>query len=224
MLRTMSLASMMVMAAGCPTNSNIRFEGDNTWEFFPFEGYRKWTYVSEDTSLPYMLVAETADESELLESGTRVYTVNFRYDCVGAADPCIEDLDADGSPDLDGTLAWSWRMSASSIGGVLIHELGGASYDPPVQLADSSMFKGDSVVTESGGTTYTSTYVEQNLCPAPYWRGSPPDECALFRLEDGGAGSTVAGEFWSIYQFNIVAFTFEGEASQWQLRDYEDEL
>jgi hypothetical protein len=217
------LAAMAV--TGCTDTTTLDFEGDDISDYFPFDGYRKWTYQSTDTTVPYYVVAETAEESELIEdSNTRIYTLNFTYQCFGIGAPCDVDDDEDGTADLTGTPAWSWRLSANTSTGTQIHQIGDVTFDPPVQVATRKMFRGDSVTSESGGTFYTSTYVGTDVCPAPYWRDSPPDECVYFQIDDGGAGSPAAGEIWSIYQFSIVGFSLGGDEHRWEMLRYEDQL
>lgn len=225
MMRNGALGCVAFGLLACAGDDDLRFEGDDMAKYFPFEGNRTWTYKADDNTTPYLLIGRSAEESELTADGnTRVYTVNFTYQCFGAAEPCLEDLDEDNVPDLTGAAAFSWSMSANSSSGVNVHAFDGTTYDPPVRLADRQMSINESVETVSGGTTYTSTYEAQGACPAPYWRGSPPEDCVQLVLDDGGAGSAIAGEFWAIFQFNIVAFTRTADGVAWQLNDYDDEL
>ena len=95
MMRTSMLIAAVAALAGCDGGTQtIQFEGDDLARYFPFEGDRTWEYKADDTTTPYLLVAQTAENSELLDAArTRVYTVDFRYKCVSNLDPCLEDLD-----------------------------------------------------------------------------------------------------------------------------------
>jgi hypothetical protein len=225
MMRYSALLVTMALAAGCTGDDSLVFEGDDMARYFPFDGDRTWTYVTEDTTVPYLLVGQSAEDSELLEDGrTRVYTVNFTYQCFGVVAPCDVDDDNDGVADVHGTQAFSWAMSANTTSGVNIHGHSDTTFVPPIQLATARMVKGEDVASETSGINFTSSYVSQGECPAPYWGDNPPGDCVKFLVDDGGVGSPMAGEFWSIYQFNIVAFTLESDGVPWQLRDYEDVL
>jgi hypothetical protein len=225
MLRSSALLFIAIAAAGCDNNQTLQFDGDDMAKYFPLTGSRTWTFKADDSTTPYLIVGQTAEESELLEDGrTRVYTVDFTYECFSAAAPCLEDLDEDDVPDLNGTTAFSWQLSANSTTGVNLHGFADRIYDPAVRLADPRMVKGETVESESGGTTFTSTFESQGLCPAPYWRNEPPEDCIHLVVEDGGAGNPIVGEIWAIYQFNIVAFTLAHDGVAWQLQDYDDEL
>lgn len=202
------LALTTVGAMGCPS-VEIDFQGDDVYKWFPFNGERIWTYQSTDTSLTYQLRGVLSEESRVLDDNrTRVYHVDFRVDCRSADDNCVED-----------ELAFSWEMSADSGKGVLFHSYGDTAYDPPVRLSGPQMVEGDTVVTESGGVTYTATYVGLVECPAIYWRNEKPT-CGEIVVDDGGAGSPLAGTYWAVTQFNVVAFKSDLTGEEWQLRDF----
>jgi hypothetical protein len=208
------LALAAVALTGCGTTT-FDFQGDELYQYFPFNGTRIWTYQSTDTSLSYLLRAELQEDNELLEdSRTRVYTVDFTTDCRSADDGCEE-----------GALAFSWKMSADSSKGTLIHAIGEDVFDPPVRLADPQMNIGETTETASGDATYTATYEDFVDCPAPYWRGAPP-RCAHLSLSDGEdtGASPITGDFWATVQFNVVAFRLDGLGQEWQLRevDFDD--
>lgn len=223
MKRTLWIAATLALM-GCENRQTLRFDGDDIWEYFPFNGDRTWTYQSTDTSIPYRLIGTTG-ESELLEDErTRVYLVEYTYDCLGSSSPCDVDEDDDGTPDIETEVQWTLRISSDSASGTRIFGYDDTTFDPPIRLASAKMDLGAELVTESGGTTFTSTYVEQVTCPAPYWGENPPEDCVHFTLDDGGAGTGLAGDYWSIYQFSLTAMQFEGEEGQWQLRDYDDQL
>ncbi len=206
MIRATLLIGLALAASACEPRTTLTFQGDDIYKNFPFNGSRVWTYQSTDTSLPYRLVATLSDESELLEDGrTRAYTVDFDIDCVSSGTDCVEER------------AFSWVMSADSSKGTLFHAYNDQVFDPPVRLSSAQMQLDATVDTESGGVAYTSTYTDRVACPAPYWRGEVPD---CVQMDLAGTGSPLAGTYWAVFQFNIVAFTLTERGETWQMVDH----
>lgn len=206
----LALATLGTMActSGQGPGVTIDFQGDDVYKWFPFNGERIWTYQSTDTSLTYQLRGVLSEDSRVVDERTRIYKVDFRIDCRSADDDCVEN-----------ELAFSWEMSADSGKGVLFHTYDDTVYDPPVRLSRAQMVEGDSITTESGGTTFTATYNGLVECPAIYWRNDKPD-CGEIVLDDGGAGTAIAGTYWAVTQFNVVAFKSALTGEEWQLRDF----
>ena len=178
-------------------------------DFFPFDGARTWEYVSTDVSVPYKLIA-TLDSAFEEVDGKKVYTVDYTYDCL---DPKGKDC-----PDAGFVRAVRWSSSAS--GGVLLHSFedisGRTNYDPPIALTSSRMIVGDVVSTETDGVSYTSTFdVIVSECPIQ-WVDTWSD-CPKLTLDDGGAGAPLAGVYYAIGGYNVVAMELTGDTGQWQL-------
>jgi hypothetical protein len=202
--------------AGCPNklNDNISFGGFTMTDFFPFDGERTWEFVSEDIELDYILVADLLEENEVLEDGfTRVYTIEYSKDCISTDNGCVE-----------GEYLRNMRWASNDTYGTFLYgyELAGedaVAFDPPLQITTPSMKREDSVTTDTGGNTWTSTFVQLEACPVQWavdW-----DECARFELDDGdgdlSTGSPVSGTFWVITGYNMVAMDWPGEAGRWEL-------
>jgi hypothetical protein len=64
--------------------------------------------------------------------------------------------------------------------------------------------------------TYTSTFdVIVSECPIQWvdtWTG-----CPKITLSDGGAEAPLAGEYYAIGGYNVVAMELTGDTGQWQL-------
>lgn len=218
------LALVPLLAGACPDPIQITSAGEDTWKFFPLDGERTWTFQSDDATLPYRLVAHKPKESELIGDTTaRAYIISFTPDCLGTDAPCDVDGDGDGVKDLEQQPLFTWRMSSDSAKGASFHAFNDTAYDPPIRLADADQSETDVVTTETGGVTYTSQIIDKLPCDVPYWRGSPPDGCKLFELDDAGAGTPFAGQYMAIVQFGIVSFQ-QGGGPTWQLKEYSDEL
>lgn len=194
--------------------------GDSIDQAWPFDELRQWTFQAEDTTVPYRLEAEQLEGFEEIDDH-KVYTIEFVYDCFNDSGVC-EDADLDGTEDIEGTVAATWRMSSSGPDGVLFHAVDDVTYDPPVALADGRMAKNDEIVTESGGVTYTAVYNGKVTCPAP---GLWPEEenrpdCFENAIDDGDADSKVGGTYWATTRFSLVAFQ-QGDGVLWQLRNFD---
>jgi len=214
----------LLTLVACYTEDPPTVDND-TWRWFPLNGERTWTYRSDDTTLPYLLVGSKEDRSEPWgDSTVRIHTITFGYDCQGVGPPCDVDEDGEPGPDLNTQVAFVWRLSADSSRGALFHGWDDTTFDPPVKIASASMFEGDEVVTDSAGVTYRSRYDDQGPCDVPYWRGSPPDDCITFAIEASGGGSPLNGTLQTIYQFGTTSFQLGGATAPWKLLDYDDAL
>lgn len=219
------LALVCVGLSACPDPITITSSGEDTWKYFPLDGDRTWTYQSDNTSLPYRLVAHKPAENEVVNDlGTRAYTISFNADCLGIDPPCDVDADGDLIPDVETTPLFVWKLSSDSSRGAQFHAFNDEIFDPAVKLASADMSDTEVVTTESGGTTFSATIISEEPCDVPYWRGQPPEGCKVFQLDDGGAGSPIAGEYMSIVQFGIVRFRQGTDGDTWSLKAYEDEL
>lgn len=209
------LFGLSLLAAGCPPITTVTFEGEDMKTYFPFGSDATSVYISEDLTLPYFLEARFLDEVTQGDSSlTQIYTFEFAKRCVATGTECI-----------DGEVVFEWRVSSDSAAGTLLHghtHGGEVSFDPVVRLTDAKMRIDDVSVSESGGATWSSTFVGFETCPAPFWRNDPPT-CAKITLDDGGAGSPMAGTFWAAPGFQIVAFDIDGESELWGLQKYETE-
>lgn len=216
--------AVSALLGGCYPETTPSVDND-TWRWFPLDGERSWIYESTNTSLPYRIVASKDNTSEAFgdSTTTRIHTITFGYECLGVSAPCDVDADEDDVPDLETETAMVWKLSSDSSKGALFHAWGDTTFDPPVKIAAASMFADEVVTTESGGITYTSTFTEQGVCDAPFWRGSAPEDCITFTIE-ASAASPLAGTLQTIFQFGTTSFALDGETQPWRLVDYEDDI
>lgn len=219
-MRLSSIVFLVLMSGGCEQPDQWTYSGWSMPDFFSFDGDRVWEYISTDATLPYILVGTLDTEYELLEDQvTRVFTINYTTDCVGADVACEE-----------GELLYSVRWSSNSTWGTYIHGYSMAGgepvvLDPALQITPPTMIKGESVTTDIEGTLWTSTLGEIEPCPVQWnveW-----NECMRFDLEVGEQGDDaegsyfpIAGTYWVITGYNLVAFELDGDSGRWELHDH----
>lgn len=191
---------------GCIGSDPI-YSGNKTYEYFPLDGVRTWTYVPDiDAASPnvdYNLFVEKMGTRNV--EGSTVVTLEYRNDSTG---------------DLKYSIDWS----SDSAGGIRIWGYavqGGESvtFDEPVQFADYTMVVGDSTETQTNGKTYTSTLDAKDDC-TNYWTDNVW-ECLYFYLEDGdgddNAGVPFAGHWAIAGSYGATRFQPTGIAQDWVL-------
>lgn len=194
--------ALAALALAC-TGSTTTYPGDRIYEYFPLEGERRWRYAMEDDSAGYLLEVEKIDGTVI--DGSEVVTLEYRR-----------------SDTLD--LLYTTVWSSDEAGGILIYSSevqGGDSktYSPPVQFAEYQMRGGDEVVTETGGMTFTSTYVAKEECPnlwvSDVW------ECLHINIDDGDGddmvGAPFAGDWWIAGSWGPSIFQPTGWSAPWVL-------
>lgn len=189
---------------------NQEFGGSPVWQMFPFDGERTWDYISTDTALPYKTIVTSVDEPEVV-GGTNVYALTYVTECFGASETCV-----------DGTVIRRMQWSSTVSDGVFIYSYdsgdGYVELDPPLHFAEDSAKKGDAIVTETAGATWTSTMQGIEACPIRLTADWP--ECGLFEVTvDVGEGYPLVGKYWATKGNGIAAFELATEAGQWQLSD-----
>lgn len=216
------LLPLLVLAAGCPVQGGT-FSGESITATWPFEERSTWEFQANEgegvtPTIGYRLFAEELPETEVIDE-LSVHTIEFIVDCFNFTGIC-EDADGDDAHDAEGQVLFLWKVS-SSRDGVQFHQWGDTVFDPPVMIAERLMKADDTVVTESGGITYTGTFAGSEVCPAPdYWTNeeSRPD---CFRLDvTADADSPLVGSFWNTRPIGPVAFQQEG-GPRWELRAFE---
>ena len=206
----MRFASSMLFVAGCGQavpSGCYECTGFKMSDFLPADGQRSWTFTSP--GLPYDLEA-TLDP---LPAETAPYTVQLAMRCVEPTG-C-----ADGPYRIE---SWSWSSDDSS--GTHLHGYtrpngDPVTFDPPIAVFDEyGTFSDAPLATpEVDGTVWTSTIIDlPGECPQ-HWSSEWGVNCVHFRLEDGGAGSPLAGDYWAIKGWNIIAFLLTGETQRWEL-------
>lgn len=207
-----------LLSLGCTTGAGpaITYDGDTLWQSFPQDGdVRIATFISEGSGLPHQAVGTVQPDPEQENDGrTFVYTTVFQKLCL-ADDPKCKT----------GEELHRWKLSADSTFGVQMWQVnvgGTRLLTEPLRLADAEMFVDDVIENTVDGNVVTSTYMGEEVCPAPYWRD--PDTrpmCNRIDLDDGGAGTGFTGSIWATVQFGITAFDLEAFGTSWNLKDYE---
>lgn len=213
-----TLVSLALLLGACAPQ--VVVSGDQIYKAYPFDALREWTFQADDTTIPYRLEARQLEGFEEI-GDEAVYTLEFLYACFNDTGVC-EDADDNGTEDIEGEVAFTWRMSATRRAGVLFHAIDDTTFDPPVAIADGDMLVGDEVVTTSGGITYTATYEGEETCPAPgLWPEveTRPD-CFKNVVDDGGVESPVGGTYWATTRVSLTAFQLD-EGPLWQARDFD---
>jgi len=125
---------------------------------------------------------------------------------------------------LEGTVATTWKLSSSLGEGVLWHQLGETTFDPPVQIAEARMLEGDTVTSESDGVTYTSEYVDLIPCPAENYWPDPESRADCYHLQvtaDGDAD--LVGNYYIAQRFTFAAFQQGGDSEPtWELLGFDE--
>jgi hypothetical protein len=198
---------VLVGLMGCPQTDPYTVDGFKMDKFFPFDGTRSWTFVSEDPAIPYQVIAELQPDPEVITENNapvNIYTVTYRTSCVSGGDACV-----DGDYKVS-AIEWS----STSAKGVRVHgyttpDGGHVTLEPPFTVAGSTGKAEDSWTTDTGGATWTSTFTRfVAKCPV-LWSDSFVD-CPEFAVD--GAGAPISGTWYAATGWGLVGFAFDGEA------------
>jgi hypothetical protein len=197
------LTSLLACNGGNP----YTVAGFHMSEFFPFDGTRSWTFVSDDPAIPYQVFAELQPEPEVITEGDApldIFTVTYNTVCVGSDPACVD------GPFRVSEMQWSSKTGK----GVRIHgyatpDGGHVTLDPPFTLAGSMGKAEDAWTTEINGATWTSTFTKfVAQCPV-LWSDSFVD-CP--QLDVDAAGAPIGGTWYAATGWGLVGFAFEGES------------
>ncbi len=86
-----------------------------------------------------------------------------------------------------------------------------------MKIADPYVLEGD--VFETEDSSWTSTFTGFEECPNR--TNADWNACAHFELDDGGAGSPFAGEYWVNVGYNIVSFHINEDPDRWEVLSVE---
>lgn len=195
------------------------YNGEKTSDYFNAVGITRSTYAYDDQELiPDNLLIEKV-EPTTTEAGREMVTLEMRME--------------DESETFVGGVIWSNAPGEST----QIHGWAGAdgvynTYDPPISVTDDDgyMLVGDSVTTETGGTTFTSTYVGKEDCQV-LWTPDPWEGCLHFTIDDGGGPPTAndpatrplfVGDYHLVTRFFIAWVQPAGYDLNWILSDYDE--
>ena len=204
---SLSSASMLFVLGGCSGDAPT-YDGISMIDFFPFDGARDAEYVNDDTTVGWKMLAHMVPEPEVIDN-REIATFEYRKD--------------------DGTLLYAVKWSVRSHQPIQIEAWADGTgefvtFDPPIAVADSAMLTGESVTTETGGMTFTGTYVGPEDCTV-IWGGLDWEDCAHIRLDDGDgddmAGPKFAGDYWFVTRYGQAWARTTGYTQPWKLSDYD---
>ena len=210
MMRRVFLFSLFgMLSSGC--TGDVQYSGLTMNPFFPFDGVeREWEYVNEDTTILYKQVSVLDAEFELAADGsTRIYNIATEQRCLNNDESCEDKW------------LYSTRMSSSASKGAQIHGYSTESnpdvaFETPIAFTRGKMETGDAVQTVGvDGHDWTATFEAIEPCQIQWtdeW-----DDCAKIRLESSPEGHFLAGTYWAITGYNIVARQLTGDTGRWEL-------
>lgn len=209
----LSLAAVSLLLPSCG-GSSYTYTGYRMHKQFPLDGDREWQYLNDADDVENPMRVEKIS-TPTMKGNTAVYTLEYYNEETG---------------DIVRSVDWS----SDSINGVQIHgyidyEASGeeVTFDPPILFADDEMAPNASVVTETGGYTFTSTLMYSEPCPnhyVPDW-----EDCLKMVLDDGDGddttGALVAGEYWLVPSYGTAWFRMTPDSNNWRLwkHDWEPE-
>ncbi len=227
--------SLLIALTGC-TSEGPGYAGYDMVDHFPLDGSaRDWLYTNpaEDHKLYVEMASERTEDEVLIKTleywqtdpnnnqpSTLLYSIDWASDPITGvriygytfyADP-VEEVDTGDSGD-SGDTADSTEEEGDEASSLV--------FDPPIQIADRRMVPGESIVTETGGTTWTSTFEGTEACANDWVGGENTWTCLHIVLDDGdgdmSAGSPVSGEFWTAPRYGLSWFQLSGETDKWIL-------
>lgn len=196
----------LILALGltaCPGTGGTTYTGHSTYEYFPFEGQRSWTYVADtDVAAPnvdYNLYVEKVD-SNMVGSNELALLEYRKNDDTGDLLYSIEW----SSDAADGVLIWSYEVQGGE----------SVTFDEPLQFAQYRMTVGASVTTSSNGVEITSTLAGVEDCPN-YWT-SQVWECLHMQVE-GPDNLPFVGDWWGAGSWGASRFQNSFVDQEWVL-------
>jgi hypothetical protein len=203
------ILSLLVLTA-CH-RPDLSITGMKTSPFFPTDGSRTATYVSDDATIADTLQVDKIEPTETIDDRE---VVTFEYARSGESLTSIGDV------------KWS-SVSGSGIkifgysegtGGEMI------MFDTPVDFTDDDDYEkpNETITTTTNGYTFTSTFIDLQDCPVDWgldWIG-----CMHIKLDDGDgddtAGPFFAGEYWLVTRYGPAWMKLTGDTANWNLADY----
>jgi len=213
-MRLVLIAALSAVAGLACTPTEPGYSGYPVTDFFPLDGVREWSFRSADATVPYELVGTKPLEGVTAtdDGFTQIFDIRFEQVCISEDESCV-----------DGEFAFAWQQSASQDRGAFLWgyetPAGAVTFDPPVKLADRRTKVGDVMTTETGGHTWTATFLMTADCEVvwnPNWTN-----CMVLVIDDGGEGGGFAGTYWLATGYHIVAFEREGLPARCSLSNHE---
>jgi hypothetical protein len=145
----------------------------------------------------------------------------------------LEQYLADDNDTFLGGVMWSTMAGGST----QIHGWSGPDgtyqmFDPPIAITVETGYEhpGDVVTTETGGVTYTSTYINNEDCQT-LWTTEPWTNCLHISIDDGGGDVSSAdpstrpifvGEYWLVSRFFVAWMHTAGYDAKWNLANFNE--
>ncbi|MCK6521973.1 hypothetical protein L6R49_11080 [Myxococcota bacterium] len=224
------LLGLVALSASACTGSPIGYSGYDMPDHFPLDGKRSWEYSNPATT--WKLNVVMLESSEIIENA-EVKTLEY-YDDVNGMLLMRSRWSSDSSK---GILLYSYEVLAEGGqgGGDTgtddsgdTGDTGGAmgpaeavTFDPPIQFGDRNNLPQESIVTETAGGTWTSTFEAVEKCPNNWVGGDNTWDCLRVVLDDGDGDSTtgakIAGTYWIAPRYGMSWFQLTGDADKWIL-------
>jgi hypothetical protein len=204
-----SMLLVPVLIAGC--TGEVEYTGLTMNGFFPFDGSeRSWDFVNTDETIPHTQVSTmNPDYATHSDGTTKIYDISTAQECPSSDESCEEKW------------VWTLRLSSNGSQGAKIHgydrpDTGQVDFENAVGLTKGRMEIGETVVTESvDGHDWVAIFEAIEPCEIRWtdqW-----DSCARIKLESTPAGHWMAGQYWAITSYNIVARQMTEDTGRWEL-------
>jgi hypothetical protein len=228
--------SLLIALTGC-TPEGPGYSGYDMVDHFPLDGSeRSWLYTNsaEEHKIFVEMAAERIEEDVVVKTleywqtdpnnnqpSTLLYSIDWASDPIAGvriygytffSDPVQENDTGDSGDNADTSYSSTEEEGDES---------NTVAFDPPIQLGDRRMIPGESIVTETGGATWTATFESTAACANDWVGGENTWTCLHIVLDDGdgdmSAGSPISGEFWTAPRYGLSWFQLTGDADQWIL-------
>ncbi|HJN76427.1 MAG TPA: hypothetical protein QGF58_21040 [Myxococcota bacterium] len=221
----------LILTLGCDDPGQYGYAGYDMVDHFPLDGQREWTYTNE--GIAWRLNVDMLD-NPVVSDTTTIHTFEYwQADANGVSANLLMTLDVSSdtyngvqfhgyeviSDPIDWDTGSTDDSGDSGVTGWGPAEL--VSFDPPLVLAESKMAPGDTVVTSTGGSTWTSTFKFQEPCPNNWIAGENEWSCLYVELEDGDGdletGARISGRYWLAPRYGMSWFQWVGDDEKWIL-------
>ncbi len=208
----MFVSAVFVFGMGACGLAPPKYLGEDSYEYFPFDGTRTWEFINADPNVSYKLVVTQLAETTLVD-GRNVYSIEHAAECVAADEACVE-----------GAILRTVRWSSSGTDGVFIHGVlvgaVDAVFDPGITVAGEKMLvDGEPLETATSDGDWTSDLTLKEVCPVVLqgdW-----ESCSVFEVDDqesSSAHADIAGTYWANVGYNVVAFDLtDDDVDRWEL-------
>lgn len=213
MIRTPSaLAALVVLVApsGC-AQPDFGTPGRLMDDYFELTNASEWTYVSTDDSFDWQNKAVRSEEGVALDEDTTVYTRSHEVQCTespGCEPAFLYSIDWSTSPS-DGAFIHGWQLPD-------MEEPRPA--ETPIRIVDNRMNVGDIETTEGvDGHAFTSEFTRLEACPTPGVPRFAEETCVVLTVTSEPAGHWLAGTYWALTGWHVVAFERTDDTGRWEL-------